>query len=351
MEMVHGHTLHALLSSTQKSQWFFIFWDKYIRCLTAPTFLFASGIAFAFSTLERQDYLYISKKFLNRIRKLFFLIILGYSLHLPFFSLRKTISYIHTPVFEKFLNIDILQCIGITLFILQIVYLITKEIKKFFISLAFLSILTLHFNNILSKNQNFLNTIPLFFQSFFSKKISFFPLIPFSFYLFAGVPFGFFFLKFSKNNQKENLKKLFIMYPFVSLLIFAIFKILKIEISHIFIKVAVITIIAELLHFFENVENKILNLFVILGKESLVVYYWHLILIYGSAFFDFSLRKYLQGKLSWTAIYGIIITLWILFLTISYIWNYLKIYKPKISFIIKWSIYTYFTLGFILRPY
>lgn len=337
IEMIHGHTLDALLSPFQKSIDFWIFWQN-IRGFTAPLFLFASGIAFAISTLKRKDYFYISKKFLNRIRRVIFITFLGYVLHLPYFSLRKTLFKSTLNDLNRFFNVDILQCIGVSILILQILYFISKNEKRFLKILGFVFI-NFYFLSI-CVNQIDLN-LPLFFLKYF--KNSLFPLTPYALYLFAGCISGFIFLKYKKNS-------VFIWICLISLIIFSILKMFSLKLEILFFRISVLSFISFLLLRFEDSKSKLLKFLQVFGKESLFVYFFHLPLIYGSAF-NKGLRFYISGKLRFFEVYLVFLSLFFAFFLLSFLWNYLKENKKDKAYKIKYLLYISFLTAFVLRPY
>lgn len=337
IEMIHGHTLDALLSPVQKSSYFWIFWQN-IRGFTAPLFLFASGIAFAISTLKRKEYFYISKKFLNRLRRIIFIVILGYVLHLPYFSFRKILFKSTLSDLNSFFNVDILQCIGISIFILQILYFISRNEERFIKLLTFFFInfylLTLY---VFQKDLKF----TLFFLKYF--KNSLFPLTPYSLYLFAGCASGYMFLK-------ERKDIVFIKFFVTSLIIFSIFKFFSLKFEILFLRISFLSFITFLLLKLENKKNKILNLLQTFGKESLFVYFYHLPIVYGSVL-NKGLKFYFSGKLSFYEVYLVFLTLLFIFFICSFFWNYLKEKRVDKASKIKYLIYISFLTAFLIRPY
>ncbi len=336
IEMVNGHTLDALLSSYQKKIYFWIFWQN-VRGFTAPLFLFASGIAFSISTLNKKEYFHLSKKFFDRIRRIIFIITLGYLLHLPYFSLRKTLA---SPLSDlnNFFSVDILQCIGASILILQILYLISRN-REVFMKLLFFVFINFYLLSIYLENLNL--NLPLFFLKYF--KNSLFPLTPFSLYLFSGCFIGSIFL----NNEKKDI---FIISSFISFLLFLTLKFYKIPANIIFFRISILSLISFLLLKFEGKKNKILEILQKFGKESLVVYFYHLIVIYGWVI-NKGLKGYFSGKLSFFQVYLIVIVLIISFLLLAIFWNYLKENKKEVYFKIKYFIYFSFISPFLLRPY
>lgn len=335
--MIHGHTLDALLSNFQKSSFFWIFWQN-IRGFTAPLFLFASGIAFSISTLKRKEYFYISKKFLERIRRIVFIIMLGYILHLPYFSLTKILFNLNFYDLNNFLNVDILQAIGVSILFLQILYFISRNEEKF-IKLTIFSLINFYFLTIFIQEFNL--NLPLFLLKYF--KGSLFPLTPFSIYLFSGCIIGYFFLSY--KNQK-----IFFVFSLLSFLVFLIFKIFSFKLEIIFLRISILSFISFLILHLENKENKFLRTLQIFGKESLIVYFWHLPVVYGWVI-NKGLKEYFSGKLSFLEIYIIFLLILTFFFIFTIFINYLKEKNKDIFLKLKYFVYLSFLIPFIFKPY
>ena len=90
--MIQGHVFDALLSTQIKSHPLFYVHD-FFHGFIAPAFLFASGVAYGASTMKRwEEHVAWGKRVRGRVQRFVGLIAIGYALHLPFFSLRKTLS-------------------------------------------------------------------------------------------------------------------------------------------------------------------------------------------------------------------------------------------------------------------
>jgi uncharacterized membrane protein len=337
IEMIHGHTLDALLGLFQKNSSFWIFWQN-IRGFTAPLFLFASGLSFSISTLNKKYYLYFSEKLFTRLRRLIFIIFLGYILHLPYFSFKRTFFNSSFKDFENFLNVDILQCIGMTLLILQIFYFLLRN-EKIFIFFTSLLFLTFYFLTIFFKKVDL--SLPILISKYF--KNSLFPLTPFSLYLFSGCIIGYFFLLNKKNKN-------FLIFSLIFFVIFLIFKFFKLPQEITFLRISIISFISFLTLFLENSKNKILSILQTFGKESLVVYFFHLPVVYGWVL-NPGLRHFLSGKLNFLQIYIIYIFLLIFFFSFAIFWNKLKEKNEELSSKIKYLLYISFITSFFANPY
>jgi len=118
--MLEGHACDAFLKDAIKQTEFYCL-HGFFHGFVGPAFLFASGLAFGVATFKNwEQYLSWSPQLRRRLIRFLGLILIGYALHLPFFSLRKTLYDSSSQEISTFLQVDALQCIGVSLLTLQI---------------------------------------------------------------------------------------------------------------------------------------------------------------------------------------------------------------------------------------
>lgn len=119
-QMVQGHTLDAVLTTSCRVGPLFDIWQR-VRGLTAVAFLFAAGLAFQITTLQRMtDYRARPALASRRLWRALRLIGLGYLLHLPLALLWVHDAAGRASIITDFFNVDVLQCIGVALIALEI---------------------------------------------------------------------------------------------------------------------------------------------------------------------------------------------------------------------------------------
>lgn len=122
--MIQGHLFRALLEpGVKKSSWFPF--HEFIHGVVAPGFLFLAGYLF-FHTIHNKR----KTDFLTKARQLGGIVLLGYFLHLPFFSLTKIIEFWGSGTELKLFRMDILQTIGFSLLIALLIWVF---LRRFFI--------------------------------------------------------------------------------------------------------------------------------------------------------------------------------------------------------------------------
>ncbi|NOY89672.1 MAG: DUF1624 domain-containing protein [Deltaproteobacteria bacterium] len=123
-QMIQGHTLDALLEDRLRHGLVFAVWS-YTRGLTSVAFLFAAGLSFHLATLRNLEaHRANAAAVRHRVKRGLWLILLGYLMHLP----------IGTRSWAEALRVggivDILQCIGFTLLLLEGLSLILRDARQ-----------------------------------------------------------------------------------------------------------------------------------------------------------------------------------------------------------------------------
>ena len=123
--MVQGHALDVLLAPGYRVGAAYNFW-LFLRGTTAPMFLTLSGFAFAIVTTSRwNSYLHNSPEMRRRVLRFCTLIFLGYWMHMPVRS-PLSIPSMDAGAWQSWLQVDVLQCIGFTLLVLQFLILAAR---------------------------------------------------------------------------------------------------------------------------------------------------------------------------------------------------------------------------------
>jgi uncharacterized membrane protein len=200
--MVQGHALDVLLHPVYRQGAMFKSW-LFLRGLTAPMFFTLSGISFALSSMRRWDlYSRLTPKLLKRTRRFAFFILLGYAMHLPVKSFHD-FRYLDAAGWQGWLQVDVLQCIGVTLIFLQFLVLAAGTRERF----AKLAAATGAFAVLaapIAWRANEIKFLPLSLVSFISGRTgSLFPLFPWSGYVLLGGALGY--LAEKMMRERENL--------------------------------------------------------------------------------------------------------------------------------------------------
>ncbi|MBI3189948.1 MAG: DUF1624 domain-containing protein, partial [Ignavibacteriales bacterium] len=192
--MIETHVVNALLMPSLREQTSFSIL-KFMNGLVAPTFLFCAGFAFAI-TMQRKwnEYINVQKSFWLYIKRLLFILIVGYSLHVPVFTLNGMLSLKDEMKWQTFFQSDILHVISLTLLASVILIVFLRNQKTFTIVATLLALLIVFLAPII-RELDYSNSPP-WFRSYLSINYeSQFPLFPWSAFLLGGMLVGVWILK------------------------------------------------------------------------------------------------------------------------------------------------------------
>ncbi len=361
LKMIEGHVVRALI----KPEILFFQVNPvmvFLDGLTAPAFLFISGISFCIVIKRhKDDFLRLNKKFFSRLRKIFFIIFVGYWLHLPFFSLRKTLSS-NEAILREFLKTDILQCIGVSLLILQILFLFLRRESVFNWTILVAGSLIIFLTPIIWNLE--LSFLPLGIKTYFSMKYgSPFPLFHWSSYILFGylITHAFFHMS-AKNKGKEYviaislLGLLLYLFGLKTHSLFARIYGSSFDFWYgspniFFIRLAMLFLLFSVLYLLERFLIPISKHFIILGIESLHAYWIHLVILFGSILPLPSIKKLIPHHLGFIETMVIFLGLSILVYYTSYLWKTLKERSHFTSKMLLRSAVIIFLIIFLIRKY
>jgi hypothetical protein len=188
-QMLQGHTVSALLAPTYRVGNWYAVWSA-ARGLTSVAFLFAAGLSFHIATAR--EYAAAGRRpsaQRARVLRALRLIALGYLLHLPLQLLWNTDARSAQLAVERFVAVDVLQCIGVTMLTLEVLALWASTPRRLAYASAGLGALLLALGPLASEWS--LAWGPRWLTPYFtSRSGSLFPLIPWSAHVFSGVACG-----------------------------------------------------------------------------------------------------------------------------------------------------------------
>jgi hypothetical protein len=289
--MIEGHTLRALLDPSIKAGTVFGY-HELLHNLPGPAFLFGSGLAFSFATVSDWDsYLHWNRKVAMRLLRFLTLLLLGYMLHLTYFSLRRTLAEGTAEQLTYLLSMDILQCIAISGILLQLLLMLFRDEKRF---LAVIAILCM----IVSLSTAFVwklsNSWPMWIgTSLGGNRGSPFPLFPYIGIEFAGAALGILFIRSVQSGSESALLRKAVRWSASLVLICGALSVLPTPSIFgdywlnspifFFLRLGLLILIAIVFRKLEFSYLDRLKSLAVLGRESLTVYTVHLLLLHGSS--------------------------------------------------------------------
>ncbi|HTY36699.1 MAG TPA: heparan-alpha-glucosaminide N-acetyltransferase domain-containing protein [Bacteroidota bacterium] len=134
--MIEVHVSNAfLLPDIKSAGWFG--WVNFINGLVAPSFLFVAGFVFVVASDRKlEEFRRYGKAFWRQLSRIMLIWVIGYGLHLPYFSLTRTLRDSTPEQLLLFSQSDILHCIAIGMLIVFIGRIVIKSDRSYQIFLA-----------------------------------------------------------------------------------------------------------------------------------------------------------------------------------------------------------------------
>ena len=359
--MLQGHTFDALLSASIKSHSLYYIHD-FFHGFVAPMFLFASGVAFGVSTFKKwEEFSTLSKAFAKRAARFCGLILLGYALHLPYFSIHKILYYSTSQAIASFLQVDALHCIAVTLLIVQIAVLFVRQEKTIAVAAGVIALL-IALTSPLLWSISLSKYFPLWFVSYINvENNSWFPLFPWSAYIFGGISFAYLFVNAKEHHHAVRLMQRAVAIGTGCIFIAVIVANIPLGIypAHDFWKVnpAVITarfgfilLVLSGLFFAEHAVRLPSALPSVLGRESLFIYIINLLLLYGSVINN-GLQFYFGSSLTINQAFFVFILLFLTISSFAYGWHFLKTNYRGVALFVRILVLWLLLFYFFTKPY
>ena len=129
LQMVNGHTLDAVVAPENlQGSWFPTY--NFFRGLVSVSFMLASGVAFHLTTISRIGSGALSREATTkRIRRMIEILVIGYLLRAPLGALSNDPDLVRRS-WDRFAEIDVLQLIGVSLLLLEVVAHVLQDRRR-----------------------------------------------------------------------------------------------------------------------------------------------------------------------------------------------------------------------------
>jgi uncharacterized membrane protein len=344
--MIQGHTLDVLLAPGYRQGNIFGAW-LFLRGLTAPMFFTLSGVSFTLSSLKYWDlYTELSPKFLRRVRRFAFFVLLGYVMHLPVKSFHD-FRYMDLAAWQGWLQVDVLQCIGVTLIFLQLLMWVAGSPERFaklaagagaFVVLLAPVSWALHWTKI----------IPLTAASYLTSQTgSLFPLFPWSGYVLFGSALGYVIVRRNWGVGHLTPKPLLAVggamiaagmlvavlpfRPYGDIFFWTISPgVFLLKGGSVLV---LLTLLSRVLRGVAVPEMAVRSI----AQESLLIYFVHVCILYGCIWHD-GLRQMIGATLPVLPTVGWIGALVISMLALAWTWNWYKRNEPRTTLVARTAV-------------
>lgn len=185
--MVQGHAFSSLLDPSYEGQrW--LRHHNFVHGYTAPMFLFASGLAFGYTTFRGwASNTKVGDGLWRRYRRYGWLLAIGYAMAMPALSLTRLLAIDNPDTWRLWLRVDVLQHIGVSLVILQSLAVLLRTEKRFIAAVAALFLFAVFAAPFLW-DWDAAHYFPTGIAAFLTSRTgSMFPLFPWAGFTYAGV--------------------------------------------------------------------------------------------------------------------------------------------------------------------
>ncbi len=296
--MIQGHTIFELttVNSIHIASFPWNVWE-FVRGLTAPMFLIVSGIVNVFANKRSEDGKLPKNTIYRRFRIALMLMFIGYFLFFPADKIFH-LAFIQTAVWQPFLQVNVLQLIGISLLLLLLTFVLTHSNKSLGITAFSIAVLITILNPFVNL-VNWFNYLPESIASYFSMEHgSVFTIFPFTGFLFYGVAFGTILKNIESAKRLAFLKKWGLIIGIAFLVIgiplnyyintfnFHFVDVLKANSGMMLIRAGCVFVSISAISYLYSATSGLKSYYSLFGKRALFIYISHLIFLYGLPWFN-----------------------------------------------------------------
>jgi uncharacterized membrane protein len=345
--MIEVHVFNAfLMPELKQAGWFSVL--TFVNGLVAPAFLFVSGFAFEVSSGSKLDDMRKFKpSFWKKLWRYFSIVLIGYALHLPFYSLSKIINRATPAQLQDFFAVDVLQCIGAGLLVLFVLRLLMHSDKIYYYSLLGLFFIVMIVSPFFWKTDFTSYFHPIIANYFNRLNGSLFPVFPWINFILAGAIFAKYFLDFATSSREEKFINGTVITGMIMLLLGHLFYsglfpgyLTSIIPNPVFFveRLGYILVIAAACWYY-NRWRAVRKSFVLdASRESLLIYWLHLITIYGMFLGGKSFASLIGPTLNLVESIAATLILMIVMVLVAKVWGWTKMKSPKYAGKVAWGV-------------
>jgi uncharacterized membrane protein len=333
--MIEVHVFNAfILPMLKTTSWFHVL--NFINGLVAPSFIFISGFVFLLASQRKlESFRTYGSAFWKQLGRIGLVWGVGYFLHLPFFSFHRMITETTEEGWLNFYQVDVLQCIAFGLLVLFISRLLIRD-NRAYRTFLFIGGLFVVFATMFVWDSDFLNWIPAPISAYINNQhYSLFPLFPWLAFMLFG---GYFASGYIGAREQKKEKEFVLRFALAGALLFATSMIgrelffimhvgsLEIRANPLFFfeRLGIVMLLLTACWFYADYRKTEKSFVLDVGRESLMVYAAHLLVIYGQFWNERSLAFYYG--MTFDAIECIVstLTLSVMMIGAAIVWGWMK---------------------------
>lgn len=295
LQMVQGHTVDALLAPEFRTfdNQIYLVWH-FMRGMTAPIFMFTSGTVFTYLFRLVDEPFEKNPRVKKGIKRFLLLVLLGYLLRFPTYRIFD-FSNVTKQQIDIFYSVDVLQLIGFGLLFLIVAALLSEKLKMgdtlTYLIMGLIFIIPAPFFAKIDWLRYFPQPIANYF---YTGNGSLFPLFPWAGYVLLGGILGSY---LARNPMVFKTNKFSIRLVLIGIGLIA-FSAAYIRLNlwstvsnysdsytydTIIFRVGFVLILTGIVSFISQSINSIPRIIILIGRNTLLIYVVHLLIIYGSA--------------------------------------------------------------------
>jgi uncharacterized membrane protein len=342
--MIEVHVFNAMLQPTIKTLgWWYIL--NFINGLVAPSFLFISGFAFMIASKRKlNDFKKYKFDFWRQIGRILLIWGAGYSLHIPFLSIQRIQREATPQQMFDFYAVDVLQCIAFGLLLMFLLRLIINKGNIYNIVILILAVFSTVVAPLIDKI-DFTQWMPLPIANYInSVHGSLFPLFPWLGFILAGGVISSVYTKMKDGNNEDKFLIQFlwggVAATVLGIMVLTIDPLPGFKPHPFFFleRLGIIVLIMIGFRYYEMWRNTQKSIVLDVGRESLLVYWLHLQVIFRKAWNDKSLENIIDQKFNVLEAAIATILLALLMIIVAIVWGAFKKRYKKASQVIVVSI-------------
>ncbi|MEW6525552.1 MAG: heparan-alpha-glucosaminide N-acetyltransferase domain-containing protein [Spirochaetota bacterium] len=338
--MIEVHVVNCFLNPSLQTTWWFDILN-FINGLVAPVFIFTAGFSFVLSVMKkREELINFSDLFLRRAGRILLIFLVGYLIHVPYFSLKNIVIYASQSELKSFYLTDVLQCIGSGLLVLLLLRMAIKSNTLYHSIITAIGLLVVFITPFVWRI-DFYQWFPLPIATYCNEiHGSLFPVFPWHGFLYLGASYSIVQINNTNNNHAAMSSNLLMaISSIISIFGIVIMHFLSknpaytIKTSAIFFftRYALVIVLLHVSQWYLQEKNNQCGLFIDIGKESLLVYWLHLQILYRHIFNGKSLERIVAHKFNLVECLTAFLLLAALMFAVAIMWNKLKQHYPAVS--------------------
>jgi uncharacterized membrane protein len=338
--MLYGHTIDALLAPAYRTGVWFDVW-LFQRGLTSSLFLLLSGFAFSVATGRHwASHTTWSPALFKRIRRFAMFVVLGYALHFPaarFVDMGKATD----EQWRIFFSSDVLQLIGVTFIGVQLLVLVTQSRRVFTVIGLVLSaaiVVAAPFMWAVDWTAFLPLGLAAYLMPILGTQLPLFPLFPWSAFVLGGASLGQIYARWGSSDLTRFTWAALLLPGVLLLGLNLVLRMpavggfwsgpgasIPVEVT---MRVGTCLLILAVIAFASRRVTSLPHVFSAVAQETLVIYFVHLCLVYGSVWGQ-GLWQIYGPTLDPLQTFKFVVVLIASMVGLAWWWNWLKHARPR----------------------